>query len=396
MSEPARLVAGSPQYRRAIYALLAGGLAIFLLLYITQGLLPQIAADLHVGPAEAALTVSVTSGALAISLIPMSIVAERFGRAPVMKTSAFAASILAVIIPFAPNIATLVLLRGLQGVAIAGVPACAMAYLGEEVESISVTAAMGLYLAGNSLGGLSSRVVAGLISQVAGWRVALGVLGILSLCCAVAFALLLPEERHFVAARTGPRRSLHNLGQMLTNRNLVPFFVLGGLLMFIFGGAYTVLGFRLEAAPFGLSEALVGLFFTIYLVGTATGPYVGRIEARFGERRLILIGIAVVILGFAVTWFDSIALIVLGFILITAGFFGGHTVASSEVSIRAVVGRSQASAMYLTAYYIGNSAGASTAAIVYHDYRWDGVIVIAIAAMLAAAGVAATISSRHA
>jgi YNFM family putative membrane transporter len=80
-----------------------------------------------------------------------------------------------------------------------------------------------------------------------------------------------------------------------------------------------------------------------------------------------------------------LALVLLGLVLITAGFFTGHSVASGAVSRTATAGRAQASALYLTAYYVGNSVGGSVAASAYHLAGWAGAAAVALAALALAA-----------
>ena len=87
----------------------------------------------------------------------------------------FAAGALTLAAAVAPGWSALLALRLLTGVALAGVPAVAMAYVAEEVDAASVGAAMGLYIAGSALGGMGGRLVASLVADVAGWRWALGV-----------------------------------------------------------------------------------------------------------------------------------------------------------------------------------------------------------------------------
>ena len=65
----------------------------------------------------------------------------------------FAASILTLALAFSPNFETILVLRVVQGIVFAGLPAIAMAYLGEEMEPSSLGVAMGLYISGNSVGG---------------------------------------------------------------------------------------------------------------------------------------------------------------------------------------------------------------------------------------------------
>ncbi len=381
------LLPGTAAYRRTILALFAAGTATFLLLYSTQGLLPAISADLRVTPAAASLTVAMATAGLAVALIPLSALSERFGRTPVMTGAVFGAAALGLAVPFAPDLTVLVVLRTLQGVALAGLPATAMAYLAEEVSRKAVASAIGLYVAGNSVGGMCSRVIAGLVAQAAGWRVALGVLGLLSLGCAVAFVALSPKARNFQAARVSPRTLLRSLGGHLGNPLLVRLYLLGLLFMAVFGSVYTVLGYRLTAAPFDLPEGVIGALFLVYLVGTATSAAAGRLVGRLGRRGALYVGIALVTAGLAVSLVNVFGCVLGGLVLITAGFFIGHAVASGAVSHTAAADRAQASALYLTAYYVGNSLGGLAGAGAYHAAGWPGGAAVGFTAMAAATGV---------
>ena len=50
-------------------------------------------------------------------------------------------------------------------------PASATAYLAEEVTPRALVTAIGLFVAGNSVGGMSGRVITGWVAQEWGWRV---------------------------------------------------------------------------------------------------------------------------------------------------------------------------------------------------------------------------------
>src|SRR3954451_18861492 len=137
---------GGPGYRRANIALFAAGLATFALLYSTQALLPALPASLALTPAQASLTVSATTASLALALLPVSALSEKYGRTAVMTASVFSASALALVIPFAPDLTTLVVMRAAQGVALAGLPATAMPGLAENVFPKAVASPIGLYV----------------------------------------------------------------------------------------------------------------------------------------------------------------------------------------------------------------------------------------------------------
>lgn len=380
-----RLSPGEAGYRRALYALFAAGLATFALLYSTQALLPAISAGLSLTPAQASLTVSATTGALALALLPMSALSEKYGRTAVMTASVFSASALALAIPFAPNLTWLVVLRTVQGVALAGLPATGMAYLAEEVHPKAVASAIGLYVAGNSIGGMLSRVLTGVVAQYAGWRPALLAVGLMSVICAVAFRLLVPAARHFRPGPVNPAALWHTVTGHLGNPLLRRLYVIGMLFMAVFGAVYTVLGYRLVEEPFSLSQTAIGLIFLVYLVGTAASAGSGVLLARLGRRGALYIGVSLAACGLLLTLSDSLALVLAGLVLITGGFFTGHAIASGAVSRTATTGRAQASALYLTAYYAGNSLGGTFGASAYHSAGWPGTVALSLAAVVGVA-----------
>src|SRR3954471_21761319 len=118
-----RLTPGGPGYRRMSFALFLAGVATFALLYSTQALLPLISSGFAVSASAASWTVAAATGGLALFVLPMSALSERFGRRTVMTASLVVAVGIGVLVPFAPSLGALVALRFLQGAALAGLPA---------------------------------------------------------------------------------------------------------------------------------------------------------------------------------------------------------------------------------------------------------------------------------
>lgn len=389
-----RVAPGGPGYRRMSLALFLAGVATFALLYSTQALLPLISDGFGSTAGAASWTVSAATGALALFVLPMSALSERFGRRTLMTASLAVAVTVGLLIPFAPSLGALVVLRVVQGAALAGVPASATAYLAEEVRPKALITAIGLFVAGNSVGGMSGRVVTGWVAQEWGWRVALGVLGVIAVGCAVAFRLLLPAPRHFVTGSLRPRvlgRTVRvHLGDPLLRR----LYAIGALFMTVFGAVYTVIGYRLTDVPFSLPQGVIGSIFLVYLVGTVSASTAGRLVGRLGRRGALYLAGGTTTAGLLVSLADSLPLVLLGLVLITAGFFAGHAVASSAVSHTAKEGRAQASALYQSAYYVGSSAGSTLGAIAFHAGGWAGTVSLGL---LAVAGVVTiTLVGTHA
>ncbi|MBR7675214.1 MFS transporter [Streptomyces daliensis] len=385
--EATKLSPGDPGHGRMRLALFAAGLATFALLYSTQALLPEISHDLGATPDQASWTVSGATIGLAVAVLPLSALSERFGRRSMLTASMAVAVALALVIPFAPNLSTLIALRTLQGAAVAGVPASAMAFMADEVRARYLVGATGLFVAGNSVGGMSGRILTGWVTEAWGWRVGLAAVAVTSLLCAVAFRLLVPKARHFKARPASARALGRTVAMHLSDPLLRRLYAIGLLFMTVFGAVYTVIGYRLVAEPFGLSQGLVGSIFVIYLVGTVASATAGRLNARLGRRGTLYLGIGTASAGLLLSLSDNMVAVVLGLVLITAGFFAGHAVASGSVSHTAKEGKAQASALYQMAYYMGSSVGGALGAAAFAGGGWGATVAMALAAMALAGGV---------
>jgi YNFM family putative membrane transporter len=390
---PARLRPGDPGMRRVRLGLFAAGLATFALLYSPQPVLPLLATDFRATPTAASLAMSAGTMALAVAIIPVSSLSEVLGRRRVMMASVLAAAALGLAAPLAPSLAVLVAIRVLQGLALAGVPATAMAYLAEEVEARSLGRAMGLYIAGNAIGGLSGRVIAGVLAEHGGWRIAFAGVSLASLACAIACAALLPQSRFFVPTPPRPRALAVTLGRHLADTGLLRLYLIGFLLMGAFVTVYNYLTFRLSAPPFGLPASVIGALFTVYLAGTWSSTVAGRLADRAGRRVMLALGIVVTIGGVTLTLSANLAAIVTGLIMMTTGFFAAHSVASGWVGGRAKVAPAQASALYLCLYYVGSSVLGSCGGVFYARGGWPQTVVFVL--VLLSVALAGAVSLRR-
>ncbi|MFE9781063.1 MFS transporter [Streptomyces sp. NPDC005775] len=377
-----RLEPGHPGYRRMSFALFAAGVATFALLYSTQALLPAVSASFGATAGQASWTVSAATGALALCVLPLSALSERFGRRQMMTASLVVAVTVGLFVPFAPSLGWLIALRAVQGAALAGLPASAMAYLAEEVRPKALVAAIGLFVAGNSIGGMSGRILTGWVAQAWGWRAALGAVGLLAVACAVVFHFMIPRARNFTPGSLNPKALAKTVGGHLSDPLLRRLYAIGALFMTVFGAVYTVIGFRLAEAPFSLPQGVVGSIFLVYLVGTVSSAAAGRLVGRLGRRGALYLAVSTTAAGLLLSLADQLAAVLLGLVLITAGFFAGHAVASSSVSRTATTGRAQASALYQSAYYLGSSAGGTLGAVAFHAGGWAGTVTLGLVAVL--------------
>ncbi len=361
-------------YRRITLALFAAGMATFVAMYGAQAVLPALSDAFGVSPAGSALAVSATTGALALAIIPASALSERFGRVRVMTASALLSVVIGVVLPWVGSFELLIALRVVQGIALAGVPATAMAYLAEEVHAQDLGAAMGRYIAGTTIGGLTGRIVASLVLDISNWQWALEAAAVVSLGFILVFVRFAPPSVYFEPQPVGLRVTTAVVLEHLRNLRLLGLFATAFLLMGGFVSLYNLLAYRLLASPFNLSQTLVGLVFLMYLSGTVSAGAAGRLADRFGRASVLVWSESVALVGLLLTWSNALPVVLLGVLLFTAGFFAAHAVASGWVSHIAHTHRAEASSLYLLAYYAGSSVLGAVAGFAYSGAGWNGVI----------------------
>ncbi|MFM0069662.1 MFS transporter [Paraburkholderia sediminicola] len=365
---------GTRAYWRASIALLFAGYATFSLLYCVQPLLPAFSTAFNVTPAQSSLSLSLTTAALALAIFVAGFVSEGWSRHKLMTASLTLSALLTIAVSIAPHWHQLLVLRMLEGLALGGVPAVAMAYLAEEVHPDGLGLAMGLYVGGTAIGGMAGRVITGVVADLFSWRVAIGTIGVLGILSMLAFRALLPPSRHFV-----PRRGLgfsHHRTALLkqfTRPGLPLLFLLGFVLMGSFVTLYNYIGYRLLAPPYLLSQSEIGAIFVVYLTGVVASPWSGRMADTFGRARVLTASLLLMAFGLALTMLHPLAAIATGIAFVTFGFFAGHSVASGWVGRLAKEAKGQAAALYLLAYYIGSSVVGSYGGRVWAADGWNGV-----------------------
>lgn len=366
---------GHPTFWRATLALCLGSFMIFANVYVTQPLLPMLAQDFNVSPLLAGWTFTVTTLMLGLSLLLYGPLSDALGRRGIMLLTMAGATLTTCALSFVNDYTSLVVLRALQGFFLGGLPAIAIAYMGDEFTKPAVAVAVGLYISGNSLGGIGGRLIGGFVGEWMGWNSAFVVMSIVSLVCLAVFAIALPKSEHFKPQRLHPGRMLKDLGGHLRNPMLVMAYIIGGLNFFIFVNQYSYITFVLSDEPYNLSSAFLGMLFLTYLTGTFGSAISGKVAMRLAQPWCMALGIMILMAGSLLTLSHSLVLIIAGFFANSFGFFFAHSSASSWVSHNATHAKASASSLYLVFYYLGASSGGFYLHPFWEHSGWPGVIV---------------------
>jgi YNFM family putative membrane transporter len=379
---------GTPAFRRTALAMFSAGFATFALLYCVQPLLPVFAREFGLSAAESSLSLSVTTGLLAPAMIVAGALSEARGRTPIMIASLAASAVLTILSAFATRWHVLLAFRAIAGITFAGLPAISMAYLSEEVHPNSIGFAMGLAIGGNGLGGMMGRLITSFITDLWSWRVALGAIGLLGIVATVITWRTMPPSRHFVARPLRARPLMLTFWQQLRDPALVGLYAAGFLLMGAFVTTYNYATYHLLSPAYRLSQSAAGSIFVVYLVGIFASAWIGSLADRVGRGRMLVVMAAIMLAGVALTALAPLVMVIVGIAVVTFGFFGGHTVASSWIGLRARHAKAQASGLYFFFYYMGSSVAGAVGGIFWDKAGWPGVagfvaILVAIALTIA-------------
>lgn len=383
------------RYLRIVSALFLAGFSSFSLLWSVQPLLPFFARAFDLSPASSALALSVSTAPLAVAIMLMGALSESVGRKRLMAMSLLASASLNVLAALAPDWSVLLVMRALEGMALGGAPAVAMAYLAEELPAHRLGSAMGLYVGGTATGGMSGRVLSGALVEPFGWRGSMATVGLLGLAAAIGFVLLLPPSQGFSPRRGGRRLHLAAWKRHLVDARVSPLFVIAFLVMGCFVNTYNYVGFHLSGPPFELSPHWVGLLFLVYVFGVFASSTSGVLADRFGRFPVMSAGLGTMLLGLGTTLVPNLWAVVVGVALFTMGFFAAHAVASGWVGRAARGAKGHASSLYLFSYYLGSSVVGWAGGYAWHGFGWAGSVGFAALLVLFAFAAALVLRARQ-
>lgn len=361
-----------------------GSFVTFALLYCMQPLIPVFSEEFHIAPAYASLSISLTTGIMAFFMLLVSWFSDARGRKIVMAISLSVSAILGLIIAFCNNFSVLLILRILQGIMLAGFPAIAMAYVNEEFDPKIVGMVMGIYISGNSVGGLAGRIMVSTLADFSTWHIAVAGISTIGLLLSIWFWIALPKSKNFSPKKRDLREMLTAFTKKLQNIELLMLYSISFLIMGGFVTLYNYIGYSLMAPPYNLSQTLVGCIFIVYLIGTFSSTFMGKLADSNGSSKVLCLSITIMLLGCLITVNGSLSIKILGVALFTFGFFGSHSVASSWVGKCARSDKAQAASLYLLFFYLGASTIGTIGGKFLLWYEWEGVVsVIALALVLA-------------
>ena len=335
--------------------------------------MPIFAKFFQVSPTHSSFPLSFSTIALAIGLLFTGFISDRFGRKPIMVFALFLVSVLLLVSASFPIWEIFLTTRIFIGLAVSGVAAVAMTYIGEEIAQKDIGLAMGLYISGTAIGGMGGRLIAGVLVDFISWQSATYIIGFINLIIACLFYLLLPKSQHFQPYPFRFSRFKAAFEQNLKDRKLRILFAEGFILMGCLVTVFNYISYHLLEAPFQLSQSWIGLISIAYLAGIYSSSKAAQWSFKYGRAKVLPLMLLMMMAGLLITLIPALWAILLGLIIFAFAFFAAHSTASSWVSVQAIQYRAVAASLYLFCYYIGSSLLGSSGGLIWENFGWIGI-----------------------
>ncbi|HAO06499.1 MAG TPA: MFS transporter [Chryseobacterium sp.] len=360
------------------------GLSVFAQLYLFQSLLPMVAEHFHKTVGDSSLLVSSSTIGMALGLFFFAFRADSFSRKKLMVFSLIASAVLTIISAWIPSLMLLIIIGMVKGFVISGVSSVALAYLTEEVEISVVALAISMYLSGNTIGGMSGRILATLLAGEFGWRNAVLMIGIQSLILGLVFWRLFPDSKFFKPQKTDYHLKMKQMKILICDSYMLRLYFIAALLMGTFVSVYNYMTFRLESEPFSLSHVFIAFIFLMYTFGVLGTMITSRLSAKFEKKYILKGSIFFLLTGLILLLSEHIYIVVFGLGLFTLCFFAAHTMASQMTALHAKEGKSSATSIYWLFYYFGSSFLGSGTGYLLHSTSWNVFIGVLISVIMIA------------
>lgn len=257
--------------------------------------IPNIVEDFGVPTSAAGLLLAATT-APGILLAPViGVLADRYGRREVLVPCLVLFGVSGGLSSLAPNYPALVGLRLLQGIGSAGLVNLAIVLVGDTWDGAERARMMGRNAAALTSSIVVLPPIGGALTELGGWRMSF-VPYWAALATAVLVRVRLPEGRRGDASLAAQVRVAR---PYLRSRPVVSLMVLGFLtFMLVFGLFFTIVPFYLDRT-FAIGAGGRGLVLGLpALTSTVAALNLGRLQERFGIRRLLPVAFALFAGGF--------------------------------------------------------------------------------------------------
>ena len=352
-----------------VFCLVGAG---FTSIYITQPVLPVLQMEFGVDETIASFSISAVIFGIALSNVPLGIVADRYPIRPIILVGSSVVMIGGLLCAATDSIVLLIVARFFQGLSIPSLTTCLAAYLSRSVPKDRLNVVIGSYVSATVAGGLIGRLLGGWIHALVHWRFAFMSSTVLLMAVTVAATRFLPRTE----GETETEAESMGIFELMAQKDLLRIYAVAFAAFFVFSSIFNYLPFYLSGPAFQASTEIITSMYLSYIVGIIVGPLAGKLSNKVGNGVTIALGAAVFGISIGMTLIQSMAAIVASLVGICAGFFAIHASAAGSLNRKLTTSRGRANSLYVLFYYMGGFIGITVSGYGYILFGWPGVAAL--------------------
>jgi MFS transporter, YNFM family, putative membrane transport protein len=338
----------------------------FCSLYAAQPIQPVFQHEFALTSFQAILFTTLMMLPLGFAPMFYGVLLESLSARLIVRTAILLLGVLELVFSLTNNYLLLLLLRGLQGLAIPAILTSMVSYISFTAPRKDVQAAIARYIAATILGGFLGRFLSGLFTDLFGWRVFFFVLGLLLIW---GYFLLRTLEKDANLEYSRPK-----FGEVVELVRQPQFFWLYCTIFsvfFVFAGLLNFLPFELKALNPSFRETGIGFMYFGYVMGILVSLNVRRLISLFGsEIRVALAGLFLYIIGICGFMIPDHRAMFMAMFVFCTGMFMVHSLLSGYINTLAKNKKGIANGVYISLYSLGGTLGSFAPGVLYEHFGW--------------------------
>ena len=338
----------------------------FCSLYAAQPIQPLFQQEFALSPFQAILFTTLMMLPLGFAPMFYGVLLESFSARIIVRLALLFLGVLELVFCLTSNYLVLLVIRGLQGMAIPAILTSLISYISFTAPREEVQAAVARYIAATILGGFLGRFLSGLFTDLFGWRFFFFLLGLLLIW---GFFLLRVLERDANLEYSKPRPA--EVIELVRQPQFLWLYLVTFSVFFVFAGLLNFLPFELKALNPAFRETGIGVMYAGYVMGILVSLNVRRLITLFGsETRVAMVGLFLYIAGITVFMVKDYRVMFLAMFVFCTGMFMAHSLLSGYINTLARSKKGIANGVYISFYYLGGTLGSFAPGVLYAHFGW--------------------------
>ncbi|MDR2549287.1 MAG: MFS transporter [Desulfobulbus sp.] len=335
-------------------------------LYAAQPIQPVFQQEFDLSSFQAILFTTLMMLPLGFAPMFYGVLLESFSARTIVRIAILLLGLLELIFSLTGNYLLLLILRGIQGMAIPAILTSLVSYISFTAPKEDIQTAVARYIAATILGGFLGRLLSGLFTDLFGWRFFFFLLGLLLLW---GFFLLRNLKQDANLAYSRP--TMAQVAELVRQPQFLWLYCAIFAVFFVFAGLLNFLPFQLKLIDPGVGETGIGLMYSGYVMGILVSLNVRRLIRLFGtEIRVAMAGLLLYVAGIGGFMIPDRSTMFAAMFVFCTGMFMAHALLSGYVNTLARSKKGIANGVYISFYYLGGTVGSFAPGVLYEHFGW--------------------------